>query len=288
MNLQLLPTIAVILVAVSLATVSTLQHQGAFAQDDGQGMEMMIVAQEGSDTILVTGTMKQSLPTDVVFTVKSPDGLKIVDVAQVTPLDGQFMTEFVISPDWNYDGFYTITASGGVNSDTSLYRIALPVEVVGGLTLGTMTTESNLENLVVDVGSEPVQNSGIEINAIANMGSDVIAVSGVTDDLYNDITLTVTAPNGNVVTVDQLSPNLDGYYETIIRVGGPLWNEDGVYAVTAQQNDDLDYTMTTTVEIKDGVVVPEFGVIAVMILAVAIVSVIVMSTRSRLGIVNAY
>lgn len=285
-KLQYVSTIAVILVAMSLAASSALQHPYAFAQNDGQGMEMVVVSQEGSNTILVTGTMKQTLPTDVVFTIRSPDGLKIVDVAQVTPNDGQFMTEFVINSNWNDDGFYTITASGGVNADTSLYRVELPVEVIGGLSSGTVVTESNLENLIVDVESTPVRQPWITLDAVGDIGSDTIVVHGVTDNMSHDVTLTVTAPNGNVVTVAQPSPNLDGYYEAIITVGGPLWNEDGMYTVTAKQSGDPNYTITADVEIKDGLVVPEFGVVAAMVLAIAVVSVIVVSARSRLCIVN--
>ena len=42
------------------------------------------------------------------------------------------------------------------------------------------------------------------------------------------------------------------------------------------------------VEIKDGVIVPEFGTIAAMILAVAIVAIIAVSARSRLSIMPRY
>ena len=35
-----------------------------------------------------------------------------------------------------------------------------------------------------------------------------LTVSGITDRASQDITITVTAPNGNVVTVDQISPIL--------------------------------------------------------------------------------
>ena len=288
MNLRSLRFPAVIMFALSLAAAAPMQ-QHVFAQNDGQGMEMMVVTEDGSNIIKVEGNMKKSLPTDVVFTITSPDGLNVVDVAQVTPEDGKFMTEFVINPSWSDDGYYTITASAGVNSDTSLYRVALPVKVVGGLTEGdSMATDGNLEKAFfepADTGTGIVP--GITISATGEIGSDRIVVTGMTDRTVQDVVLTVMSPDGNIVTVGQISPGLDGSYEEVIITGGPLWDDNGVYVVTAQQNHDSLYTASAEVEIEDGLIVPEFGVIAAMILAVAIVSVIVASSRSGLSFVVA-
>ena len=59
-------------------------------------------------------------------------------------------------------------------------------------------------------------------------------------------------------------------------------------SVTAQQNDSPDYTDSVVVGIKGGAVIPEFGTIAVMILAVAIISIIAISAKSRLSIMPRY
>jgi len=56
----------------------------------------------------------------------------------------------------------------------------------------------------------------------------------------------------------------------------------------AQQFSDPKYIASTEVDIKDGVVVPEFGTIAAMILAVAIISIIAISAKSRLSIIPRY
>ena len=73
-----------------------------------------------------------------------------------------------------------------------------------------------------------------------------------------------------------------------ISVGGPLWSQDGAYTVTAQQGNDSMFTDSVEVEVADGLVVPEFGTIAAMILAVAIISIIAISAKSRLSIVPRY
>ena len=50
----------------------------------------------------------------------------------------------------------------------------------------------------------------------------------------------------------------------------------------------LAYQNSAEVEIVDGHVVPEFGVIAAMILAVAIVSIIVVTAKTKLSLVPRY
>ena len=290
MNAGSLTSITVALLAVSLLATMPAQQQAALAQTDAQGIEMTVMADEGSDTIMVMGTIVKSMPTDITFTVTSPNGLNVVSVDQVTPDgNGVFETSFVIDPTsqlWKADGLYTVTASGGISAETSQYRVSLPVMIVGGAAQSTAMTDGNLERLVVyDMTASVQEPTGITIEATGEIGSNTIMVTGMTDKLNEDITLTVTAPNGNVVTVEQATANLDGVYDAIIITGGNLWKSDGMYTVTAQQNNDPLYTASAEVDIADGVVVPEFGTIAAMILAVAIVSVIVVSARSRLSIV---
>ena len=85
------------------------------------------------------------------------------------------------------------------------------VEVTNGLTEKTSATESNLETgIFVPNQTNVTRDSGIEIYADAVVGSTIIEITGQTDRVSQDITLTVTAPNANVVSVDQVSPMLDG------------------------------------------------------------------------------
>ncbi|MGI9567158.1 MAG: PEFG-CTERM sorting domain-containing protein [Nitrosopumilus sp.] len=278
-------SMAMALLAVSLISVTSIQ-QDAFAQS--QGMAITATADKGSDIITVTGKTISHL-TDVTLRVTSPSGNNVVIIDQITPDDkGDFVTEFRIGPTWTENGFYTITAMQGIQQN-SLYTLEVPVEITNQMAEKTSATESNLETGLF-VPNEPNAsiNRGLEIYADAVLGSNIIEITGFTDRVSQDITLTVTAPNGNVVTADQTSPNLDGEFVSVITTGGPLWKQDGEYTVTAQQFIDPDYTVSTVVDIEDGVVVPEFGTIAAMILAVAIISIIAVSARSRLSIMPRY
>ena len=278
-------SMAIALMALSLISVTSIQ-QDAFAQS--QGMTITATADKGSDTITVTGQTISDV-TDVTFRVTSPSGNNVVAVGQISPDDsGEFATEFKVGPTWTEDGFYTISAMQAI-TQSSLYTLEVLVEVTNGMVEETSVTESNLETGLFKP-MEPVvtRDAGIEISAEAEMGSDTITITGSTDRVSTDITLTVVAPNGNVVSIDQVSPMLNGEFTSVITTGGPLWTQDGIYTVTAQQFDSSAYTASAEVDIKDGLVVPEFGTIAAMILAVSIISIIAISAKSRLSIMPRY
>ena len=278
-------SMAIALMVLSLISVTSIQ-QDAFAQN--QGMSITATADKGSDTIMLMGQTISEI-TDVTIIVTSPSGNNVVAVGQISPDNGNFDAEFKVGPTWSEDGFYTITASQSVVQN-SLYTLNVEVEVINGMVANdTSATESNIESDVF-ISSDPkvARDAGLEINAEAEMGSDMIEITGTTDRLSTDITLTVVAPNGNIVSIDQVSPGLNGEFTSVLTTGGPLWTQDGIYTVTAKQIDSSAYTDSTEVDIKDGLVVPEFGTIAVMILAVAIVSIIAVSSKSRLSIMPRY
>ena len=278
-------SMAIAIMALSLISMTSIQ-QDVFAQS--LGMSITATANEGSDTITVTGKTISDI-TDVTFRVTSPSGNNVVSVWQVSPDDnGEFTVKFIVGPTWTEDGFYTITAMQAIQAN-SLYTLNVEVEVTNGMTEKTSDTESTLETgIFVPNLPNTARDAGLEIYAEAEMGSTTIEITGLTDRVNQDITLTVTAPNGNIVSIDQVSPMLDGEFTSVITTGGPLWKQDGIYTVTAQQFDDSKYTASTEVEIKDGAVIPEFGTIAAMILAIAIISIIAISAKSRLSIIPRY
>ncbi|MFQ5496383.1 MAG: PEFG-CTERM sorting domain-containing protein [Nitrosopumilus sp.] len=279
-------SMAIALMALSLVSMTSIQ-QDAFAQT--QGMSITATADKGSKIITVTGQTISDIG-DVTFTVTSPSGNNVVTIDQLTPDgEGNFAKEFKIGPTWTENGFYEIKAMQGIGSN-SLYTLKVLVEVTNGMAQRTETSESNLETGIF-VPNEPnvAKDAGIMLDSIVvENGSTMFEVTGTTDRVSQDITLTVTAPNGNVITIDQISPMLDGGFSAEITVGGSLWKQDGFYTVTVQQFDDPKYTASTEVDILDGVVVPEFGTIAAMILAVAIISIIAVSAKSRLSIIPRY
>jgi predicted secreted protein with PEFG-CTERM motif len=277
-------SMALALLALSLISVTSIQQE-SFAQT--LGMSITATAAKGSDTISVKGHTASSV-TDITFRVISPSGNNVVNVGQVSPdNNGDFAKEFKVGPTWTENGFYEISVMQGVHMN-SLYTMSVHVEVNDGKTAKTSVTESNLETGIFKPVNNAAKDQGLQIEAESFEGSTEIIITGTTDRVSQDVTLTVTAPNGNKVSVGQVSPTINGDFTATIKTGGPLWKQDGDYTVTAQQNDSPDYTDSVVVGIKGGAVIPEFGTIAVMILAVAIISIIAVSAKSRLSIMPRY
>ena len=280
-------SISLVLMAVALMSVSAVQ-QDVFAKD--AGMSMTAIAEEDGTIISITGITTANNGA-VTITVKTPDGSNLQAIGQETPdANGEFSTEFNVS-NWKQDGMYKIKANQG---SSSLYSITLNVEVISGMTTETSTTDSSIvtnqsNDDLTDISTESTEDiAGLSITANAMEGSDTIEITGQTSKTNEDVTFSVTSPNGNLVSVDQISPESSGDFAVDIAVGGPLWSQDGAYTVTAQQGSDSMFTDSVEVEVADGLVVPEFGTIAAMILAVAIISIVAISAKSRLSIVPRY
>ena len=266
----------------------TSVNQDVFATQTG--MSLTATASEGDNIITINGETTSNI-TDITIRVISPNGSNVVGVDQVTPnANGEFSTEFNVS-NWTQDGLYKITASHGTSL---LYSITLNVEVISGIATETSTTDSSIvtnqsNDDLSEISAESTEDrAGLSITANAMEGSDTIEITGQTSKTNEDVTFSVTSPNGNLVSVDQISPDTMGNFATNISVGGPLWSQDGAYTVKAQQGNDSMFTDSVEVEVADGLVVPEFGTIAAMILAVAIISIIAISAKSRLSIVPRY
>ena len=174
-----------------------------------------------------------------------------------------------------------------IRSYYAIYTMSVEVEVINGMTIETLATESNLETGIF-VPKIEQNKKPFTMSANAMEGSTTIEIKGYSDRTNVDITLKVIAPNGNVVSVEQITPGLDGKFAKNITTGGPLWTQDGDYTVVAQQGEISDHKASVKVGIVDGVVIPEFGAIAAMILAIAIMSIIIVSAKSKLSILPRY
>ena len=280
MNLQK-PATVFSLILLSGAILSGFAIQDvAFAQQR-QGMALSITADEGSTTISVSGTTSKR-SEGVAITVTGPIFGNLISIDQILPdANGDFMTEIQVGgKQWKQDGVYTISAFQG---DKTLYNISLPVEIVGGTTLATAVSESSLISLTSpsSISGKP----GLNIEADFVWGSTTIDITGQTDRTNTEIAIVITAPNGNIISIDQLTPNVDGSFMTNVQTGGQLWGQDGFYTIAAQQGSSLTHLDTVQVDIVDGTVIPEFGTIAAMILSVAIISIIAVTAKTRLSLV---
>ena len=267
-------SLSIVFLALTIMSVSAL-GQNVYAAGPG----ISLSADCSGSSCDISGTSDRS-DFDVTLVVTASNG-NIVGVDQLSASGGGYSTTLNVS---NLDGTYTITANQG---SSSKYTISVSVDVSDGTsdssasaTNRTVTADAEEESVVASPAG------GLILTAGGVEGSTTIDISGTTDR-SDDITLKVIAPNGNVVSVSQVSPS-GGSFMTTIETGGSLWSQDGMYTISAYQGAASNYQTSGEVEIIDGHVIPEFGVIAAMILAVAIVSIIVVTAKTRLSLVPRY
>jgi len=236
-----------------------------------------------SSVITVTGQAEPVDPegSEVSIQVFAPNG-NLAYVAQVSVnSDGDFSTT-INTASLKSDGTYTIKAQYGKLAD-----VTVSVELTNAIEASETGT--------------PV--TGTTVTAVTGQSGESFYKLGVGQIEY-DITCNATpgffanADDDSIVIY--LEPTDDGIitvtlHEEIIK---PF--EDGTFAVIVNNQEMQDFTQvgntltipcaagTEKIEIHGSWAIPEFGVIAAMILAVAIVSIIVVTAKTRLSLVPRY
>ena len=266
-KISLLMLFAVSIISTSAFAESTIEVQTSV--DEIKALESIWITGKITD-------VSQFKP--VKLRVIGPDGA-IVFAPQVAIDDNGEFKKLLNPPIPSFDaGTYIVTAS---HEDTKVVA-KTQFTVISQEIPRNPIEQSEPQKVIVD--ESPVISSGITMSAEAENGSDIIKIVGNTSFRGTDITLIVNSPVGNLITIDQVTPGIYGDFEVEIKVGGPMWKEDGMYTITANQGMSSEHKESIKVEIKDGVVVPEFGVVASFVLAVAIISIIAVSAKSKLAI----
>jgi len=234
------------------------------------------------DSVLVTGKITEvSKYKPVKLSVMAPNGSIVYSPMVAITDDGTFRKLLQPTLPSFQTGTYTIIVSHEDTPITSQVTFTVTSQEMPR----NQASQPIQEKPIIE--KEPINKSGISMSADAINGSDIIAITGNTDFRNSDITLVVKSPGGNLVSIAQITPGISGDFEVEIKTGGQMWKEDGVYTITANQGTASEHKKSIKVEIKDGVVVPEFGIIASLILLVSIISIIV-ATKSKLTILPRY
>ena len=233
------------------------------------------------ETILVTGEVAQLLGGyGLTITVKSD--LAIVYIGQLTVgADKKFSTTIAAGGSlMKNDGTYTITVQYGDNKNNA----ASTTFEFGGSTIKPSTDSKVTDTTVSVSGSSDLIGYAITGGKLLGVMPDVDANSLIISiDATNDGSLTLTIPRS------VLDATING-------------GDDDFFVLIDGEEVDFDETVSSTdrtltiafpagaeeIEIIGTFVVPEFGTIAAMILAVAIISIIAISAKSRLSIIPRY
>jgi predicted secreted protein with PEFG-CTERM motif len=239
-----------------------------------------------SSVITVTGQVKPIDPqsSDVSIQVFAPNG-NLATVAQVTPsLDGNFSVT-INTASLKSDGTYMIKAQYVGTEITVSVELTNAIEASETVT-GTPVTGTTVTGTTV---------TGPSGESFYKLGAGQIEY-----DITCNATPGFFANADDASIVIYLEPTDDGIitvtlHEDVIKPFG-----DGTFAVIVDNQRMLDFTQvgntltipcvagTEKIEIHGSWAIPEFGVIAAMILAVAIVSIIVITAKTRLSLVPRY
>ena len=234
------------------------------------------------DAILVTGEVRDLYSgTPVSVMVIAPNG-NIVSIAQVTVgADKKFSTELTAGGSlMRAEGTYTVKVQYETKN-----RTAEATFEFGGSTVIPTETPSTVTDTTVSVqGSSDLVGYEITGGKLVGITPDVEANSLIISiDATSDGSLTLTIPRS------VLDATING-------------GDDDFFVLIDGEEVDFDETTTSNdrtltiafpagaeeIEIIGTFVVPEFGTIAAMILAVAIISIIAISAKSRLSIIPRY
>jgi predicted secreted protein with PEFG-CTERM motif len=186
---------------------------------------------------------------------------------------------------WGSDGTYVIKAQYGILADTTA-SVELTNAIEASETGTTVTgTTGTAGTTVTGPSGEPFYKLGagqIEYDMTCNATPAFFANA---DD--DSIVIYLDPTDDGIITVT--------LHEELIK---PF--EDGTFVVIVNNQEMQDFTQvgntltipcvvgTEKIEIHGSWAIPEFGVIAAMILAVAIVSIIVVTAKTRLSLVPRY
>jgi len=239
-----------------------------------------------SSVITVTGHVDPVDPTgsEVTIIVKRMNPVGLVQIAQApVNSDGSFSTTIeTASATMKYDGIYQIKAQYVGAEITVSVELTNAIEASEPEVAGTAVTGT----AVTGTAGESFYKLGpgqIEYNMTCN--ADRPAFFANADD--DSIVILLDATDDGILTIT--------LHDELIK---PF--DDGTFVVIVDNQEMLDFTQvgntltipciagTEKIEIHGSWAIPEFGVIAAMILAVAIISIIVVTAKTRLSIVPRY
>jgi predicted secreted protein with PEFG-CTERM motif len=230
---------------------------------------------EHNDIIMVTGQVANvASGFPVTVTVVSPLN-SIVTIDQLTVADdGSFETTLnTAGAMWKYDGTYTIKVNYGSAEKSNSAK----VELTGGVAY-------------TPTYSTPTANKQCSVNEITASGQCVpfsisggMVTSATLNTNDNSIIININADDDGILTVTPSKTVQDGIF--MVLVDGEEWDD---VEIVANKVTIMFPAGAEQIEVIGTFVIPEFGTIAAMILAVAIISIIAISAKSRLSIMPRY
>jgi predicted secreted protein with PEFG-CTERM motif len=256
------------LACTACITISDLKH---LAIHKNLGLPILLWAEDfvytydHNSVITINGHSKLNNPEiPITITVSDPIG-NIVTIDQIMPKPGSdFKVTFNTSgPLWKKDGLYIIKAQGGAAS--TIFKTG--VELTGAVPSGIACTTSELNANGYCI---PYAISGATVSS-TSLSPQSKSIVIMLDDAKQG-TLTINPSSGIIQGIFMVL--VDGEESNNVTIDG---NE---VTIMFPQG-------TSEIEVVGTFVIPEFGSVAVLILIVAIISTVIISSK-KLNIVNQF
>ena len=239
------------------------------------------------ETITVSGNVNPQIPgTDVILQIVSPRNnivhLDQLDVNSNGEFIGEIETDFgglwKNSGNYQLKAFYWNDVRVDIQFDYGMTSVGMQERSLDG-DESVQTEESTEIVSVEERGDMSLDVQGINVNYTIN-GGKIISIIPDLDETSLIITMETTSDGELIITLPK--DVIDGIFFVLVDGEETMYTEEG--------NDNYStliipfYNGTEEIEIIGTFVIPEFGTIAALILVVAIVSIIAITSKSRLSI----
>jgi len=228
------------------------------------------ITYDHESTVRVDGAVANiRIGTPVTVTVISPTN-NIVTIDQLTvDSNGRFSTTLSTQGNlWKYDGPYTIRVQYGNQAVSNKVLIELTGGIAPTFQTPIPTVKCSPSELSID---------GRACVPFSISGGTVTGARANTVD--NSIIVSISSTEPGTLTLNPSSDVLRGVF--MVLVDGEEWDD---VEIDGNQVTVEFPAGTEEIEIIGTFVIPEFGAIVALILAVAIISIIVVSAKTRLSI----
>ena len=252
------------------------------------------------DTIVINGQIK-NISNDTAVTVRIVNSLKnMVSIAQFVPgSDGSFSTKVLATgPLWTQAGTYTVIAQYGPATNASAsfsYSGGNGQSIINVATNGTYSLQTSMGtfNIPYTIQGGTIQNMqilgqqttlAITINTSSNGSLSVSLPRALID--AKALPPVSTGPNSTSTT--KVNPAEMPDQSFIVQDGGQNVQFTEVKNTNTRTLGIPFHKGDTTIDVVGTVSIPEFGPIAALVLAIAIISIIAVSAKTGLRFMPKY
>ena len=280
--------------STTIAPAFAANHAGGNFAESGVSVDVSTEKESYNpgETVTISGVVSPYIPgEDVLLQVVSPRN-NIVQIAQieVDPYNGIFHKdiETSIGGVWKGSGNYVVRAFYFDNKGVTQFSYGLSSVGVKETPLGAEETTQNeteegidVTELVgvEDIGENSLLVEGVNVNYTID-GGKIISIVPDIDETSLIIEIRTTSDGELVITLPK--DVIDGIFFVLV---------DGEETNYGEELNDNSSTLTIPfhdgseqIEIIGTFVIPEFGTIVVLVLAISIIAIIAVTSKSRLSL----